>query len=178
MADRVVENQVDEVPEMPELLERVMLFALDEAREKMDQAGEVAPFTCLVIKENLFIETYQGEPDECFAGAKRTVAGARGADAYAFCYDGYVETDEGDKDVLIAEGGLPGIPEGHAIGMLYEIDDEGTVTFEEEVAYIGEAPNFMADLNDASFYGDDEIDQRYIEPDEFEFVEEDDKYEA
>ena len=44
------------------------------------------------------------------------------------------------KDALIAEGGVPGAEEGYAIAYLYEVDDEGTYTFESEAAYIGEAP--------------------------------------
>ena len=39
----------------------------------------------------------------------------------AFCYDGYIETDDGVKDALIAEGGVPGADEGYAIAYLYEV---------------------------------------------------------
>lgn len=65
------------------------------------------------------------------------------------------------KDALIAEGGVPGADEGYAIAYLYEVDDEGTYTFESEAAYIGEAPNFMAALKEPVAYADDEIDERY-----------------
>ena len=37
MADRTVETTAEEVPEIPEILEKVLLFALDEAKEKMEQ---------------------------------------------------------------------------------------------------------------------------------------------
>ena len=33
MADRTVENSSEEVPEIPEMLENVLLFTLDEAKE-------------------------------------------------------------------------------------------------------------------------------------------------
>ena len=39
MADREVENSSEEVPEIPEVLEKVLLFALDEAKNKMSQGG-------------------------------------------------------------------------------------------------------------------------------------------
>ena len=55
MADRTVENSSEEVPEIPEMLENVLLFALDEAKEKMEEGAELVPFTTLVVKENLFI---------------------------------------------------------------------------------------------------------------------------
>ena len=147
MADRTVETTAEEVPEIPEILEKVLLFALDEAKEKMEQGSDVVPFTALVVKENLFIESHPGDSaEECFGYARHTVEGARGAEAYALCYDGYVEIDDGTKDALIAEGGVPGEDEGYAVGYLYSVNDEGEATFEEEPAYIGEAPNYMADL--------------------------------
>lgn len=174
MADRVVETTENEVPEIPEILEKVLLFSLEEAKEKMTNGADVVPFTSLVVKENLFIESHPGESvEECFAFAKHTVENARGADAYAFCYDGYIDTDDGVKDALIAEGGVPGEDRGYAVGYLYTLADEKP-TFEEEVAYIGESPNFMSELKDADSYSDDEIDEKYTEEDEIdEEVEED-----
>lgn len=169
MADRVVENASEEIPEIPEVLEKVLLFALDEGKEKMIQGGEVVPFTVLVVKEDLFIETHPGDdPEECFGYARRTVAGARGAAGYAFCYDGYIETDDGVKDALIAEGGIPGEDEGYAVCYLYTMEegDEPEFEFENEPAYVGAAPNFMCNLKDATEYADDEIDARYLEEDE------------
>lgn len=172
MSDRTVESSETEVPEIPELLEKVLLFALEEAKEKMEQAADVIPFTALVVKDNLFLENHPGDSaEECFDAAKNTVQGARGASAYAFCYDGYIETDAGTKDVLIAEGGLPGEDEGVAIGFLYTVEGE-KVVFEENPAYIGEAPNFMADLKDADEYSDEEIDEKFIDDEDVEFEEE------
>ncbi len=167
MADRVVESDDIEVPEIPETLEKVLLFALDEAKQKMLQGADVIPFTALVIKENLFIESHPGDnPEECFAAAKHTVQGARGAEAYALCYDGYIDTDEGDMDAIIAEGGIPSEEAGYAICYLYEVNEEGKAEFEEEPAYVGEAPNFMSALKDSAEYTDDEIDEKYLDDEE------------
>ncbi|MCB7036675.1 hypothetical protein [Eggerthella sinensis] len=167
MADREVENSDVEVPEIPEILEKVLLFSLDEAKEKMSQGAEVVPFTALVVKENLFIENHPADTaEECFNLARHTVEHARGAAAYALCYDGYIETDDGVKDAIIAEGGVPGEDEGYAVSYLYETDDEGNLTFEEEPAYVGEAPNFMIALSEADSYGEDDIDEKYLEDDE------------
>ena len=172
MADRNIENASTEVPEIPDELERVLVFALDEAKEKIEGGEDVIPFTTLVVKDNLFIESHPGDSaEECFEAAEKNVRGARGADCYAFCYDGYIETDDG----------VPGADEGYAIAYLYEVDDEGTYTFESEAAYIGEAPNFMAALKEPVAYTDDEIDERYRgeEADaEGDGVEEDDAEEA
>ncbi|MEG0217607.1 MAG: hypothetical protein RR434_00215 [Raoultibacter sp.] len=146
MADRVVENENTEVPEIDETLEKVLLYVLEEARTKMEAGAQVVPFTALVVKDNLFIESHPGESaEECFDFARKTVEGARGALAYAFCYDGYIDTDDGTKDAIIAEGGLAGEDQGVAVGYLYEVKEEAPV-FEAEPAYVGESPNFMAAL--------------------------------
>ena len=183
MADREVETPFDETPEIPEVLESLLLFALNECKDHIlnDAAEQVTPvdaeegeddreivldgsvpFTVLAVKDNLFIETHPGpDAEACFASAEHTVAGARGATAYAFCYDGYVETDDGTRDCLIAEGGLPGEDEGYAVGLLYRTVGEVTL-FEGEPVYIGPAPNFMAGLKEVSAYDDADIDERYL----------------
>lgn len=146
MADREVGRAVDEAPEIDETLEAVLLAALNEAKKKLLAGDEVVPFTALAVGETLFIETHPGETVEyCFKEAERTVSHAVGASAYAFCYDGYVETDEGTRDILIAEGGVPGEPEGYAVGYLYTIpeSEDGECEVEDEPVYIGPAPNFM-----------------------------------
>ena len=177
MADRIVEETPEEVPEIPELVERVLVFAIDEGKEKLEAGEELVPFTTLVVKENLFIESHPGDtPEDCFAAARHTVEGARGAGAYAFCYDGYVEIDDGTHDAIIAEGGLPGVDEGFAIGYLYSAGDDGKPVFESDPVYIGEAPNYMAGLNEADFYADEDIDERYLDGDG-EFEEEDEEEE-
>ena len=162
MADRTIENDSTDVPEIPEELERVLVFALDEGKEKLEGGEDLVPFTALIVKDNLFLETHPGEnAEECFAAAEANVRGARGAGGYAFCYDGYIETDDGVKDAIIAEGGQPGAEAGYAVAYLYTMDDNGAFTFEAEPAYIGEAPNFMEALKEPLSYAADEIDEKY-----------------
>ncbi len=168
--DRSVDVEYDEVPDIPEYLERVMLEALEEGKKYILGKQLLVPFTLLAIKDSLFLETHPGDSaEDCFALAKHTVEGARGADAYAFCYDGYVDTDDGMKDCIIAEGSTPGASDGYAIGYLYEVEeDSGIVVVEADPAYIGEAPNFMKDLCDPSVYAEDDIDPRYLSGEGFE----------
>lgn len=167
MADRVVDTPDAQVPDIPELLEKVLLFTLDEAKQKLVQEQEVVPFTALAVKDNLFIENHPGESAEaCFNFARHTVQNARGAGAYALCYDGYVEVDEGTKDALIAEGGVPGADEGVAVCYLYETAEDGAVTFEDEPAYIGPSPNFMIALQEPGSYSEEDIDEKYTASEE------------
>lgn len=143
MSERVVDPEANDLEsDIDDVLKTVIRAVLDEAAAKMESGEEVVPFTGLAVKENLFIETHPGDDvEECFLAARREVQGARGATAYAFCYDGYIETEDGVRDVLIAEGGLPGEEQAYAFGYLY--DDEG---IDREIVYIGPAPNFMENL--------------------------------
>ncbi|MBQ9067788.1 MAG: hypothetical protein IJ131_01830 [Eggerthellaceae bacterium] len=147
MADRTIDEMPTNVPEFEGILEAVLLQALDVGREKMESGEELVPFTALAIGDKLVIETHPGDDaEQCFAAAQHTVQNVRGAAAYAFCYDGYVETNTGELDAIIAEGGVPGAMEGHAIGCLYTTEGEGDnfkVKMDERPLYIGTAPNFM-----------------------------------
>ena len=92
---------------------------------------------------------------------------ARGAEAYALCYDGYVEVDDETKDALIAEGGIPGEDEGMAVGFLYTMSEDGEPTFEEESAHIGEASHPRGNRpSEADQYDEDEIDEKYLDDEE------------
>ena len=143
MAERMVDPEAKAPEEdIDDVLKTVIRAVLDEAVTKMEAGEDVVPFTGLAVKENLFIETHPADDvKECFLAARREVEGARGATAYAFCYDGYIETEDGMKDALIAEGGLPGEEQAYAFGYLY--DENG---INKDITYIGPAPNFMENL--------------------------------
>ena len=143
MADRMIDPTNNEPQgEITDDLKAVVQAVLNEAVSKMEAGEEIIPFTGLAVKENLFIETHPGDDAEtCFMLARREVEGARGATAYAFCYDGYLDTEEGTKDCIIAEGGLPGASEAYAFGYIY--DEDG---INKDIVYIGPAPNFMEGL--------------------------------
>ena len=143
MADRNVESDAIGIPQLDETLEILLLQAIETAQQRMEDGQEPVPFTSLLVGDSVFEETHTGTTDECFESARAAVEGAQGARAYAFCYDGYIETDDGDKDAIIAEGGIAGAQEGVAVGLLYEETDDG-FEFEEEVCYIAESPNFLA----------------------------------
>lgn len=165
--DRIIEAAPTDAPEMPEVLTQVLRFLIKLSKEKMDAGEEVYPFTGLAIKDKLFTEDASSETIEgAFQQARHTVEDARGADAYGFCYDGYINVDDRQLDAIIAEGGVPNDPKGYAIGLIYTQDAEGVATFEDEPTYIGPAPNFMSGLKDASEYTDDDLDEKYKTPGE------------
>ena len=144
MAQRDEQHPITEAPEMNEDLQSMILYALKEARHKLENGEVVIPFTALAAGDTLFMDSHPGEDvDECFNSARAHVQHATGALGYAFCYDGYVDTDAGMRDVLIAEGGVPGESSGYAFGYLYTTGAGGTVHVDDKVVYLGEAPNFM-----------------------------------
>ena len=141
---------------IPGVLESVLRYCLKDARERMEKGEQVIPFSALAVKETLFMEEHPGdEVAECFDSARKTVQNAKGADAYGFCYDGYIELDGGKRgDCLIAEGGTPGAEYGHAIGLTYTYDAEGKPVFAEEPIYVSKSLNYM--LHAVDEYDDEE----------------------
>lgn len=144
----------EEKIQMEPVLESVLRYCLKDARERMEKGEVVVPFTALAVGETLFMEEHAAdEPAESFASARHTVSGARGAKAYGFCYDGFIDVEaplEGlvKRDCIIAEGGTPGVDYGHAIGLPYRILEDGTLKFENEPIYVSKSLNYMALLQD------------------------------
>ena len=133
----------------------------------MEKGEEIVPFSALAVGDSLFMEEHAADtPAESFRSARHTVAGARGAQAYGFCYDGFIEVDspQGEqvmRDCLIAEGGTPGADYGHAIGMVYRSREDGTLVFDEEPIYVAKSLNYMAGL------GEDNLEvEEFTQPDE------------
>ncbi len=148
----MAEQEKEERIEIPFVLENVLRYCLKDARERMEKGEEIAPFSALAAGETLFMEEHSFDtPDECFADARHTVENARGAAAYGLCYDGFIETPTGKRDALIAQGGVPGDPYGHAIGLLYTVDSEGVPTFEDEPIYVANCLNYMTGLTDEDY---------------------------
>ncbi|NTU88501.1 MAG: hypothetical protein HGA54_01125 [Actinobacteria bacterium] len=149
------------VVEMSEVLEKVAYFALDEARQKLEQGGDLVPFTVLADGDNMFIETHPGDTTgECFSSARKVVDAARKEIAcYVFCYDGYVDTDDGEQDAIIIECAEKDSDIGHALCLVYTIDED-VLTFEEAPAYLGETLSFFdesVDWDAEEFDEDDEF---------------------
>lgn len=137
----------NQVVEIPLLLENVMRYSLNQARDRMLEGEAIEPFTALAVGDTLFFEVQDAETaDECFSKARATVVNAQGARTYAFIYDGFIDTETGRADALIAQGGMPGEPYGHAIGLIYKVDSEGKPKFHQEPIYVGPCQNYMLSL--------------------------------
>jgi len=128
-------------------LDKLVLYALSEAAEKLEQAGELEPFTVVLHGEDLFVENHPGEDVvECFNSAAATVKLLVPVmSAYVFAYDGYVSTDEGTRDAIIAERGKPGDEMAEAFALLYTLDEEGegSLDFEEGIYSLGPVSSLL-----------------------------------
>jgi hypothetical protein len=139
--------------------DKIVLYALDEACTKLEQAGEFVPFTVVLEGEDLHIEEHDFvDVEDCFAAARRTVYQMSNlADAYVFAYDGYVEGDSGTLDAVIVERGIKGEEAGLAFAVVYEVsgedEDEADAgleaeelefEFDDEICILGDVPSFFS----------------------------------
>lgn len=163
MTDIKAANLIDEVPEIPEELQKALGHALDRGKAELEKGELLVPFTGVLVKDQVLIAQHPGDnPEECYSLARHEVEGMAGATAYAFCYDGYVDTNQGTKDAIIAEGGVPGESEGFALAYMYEVeesDEDGNpakLKVDATPTYIGEADNFMEGSSPRSHALDDD----------------------
>jgi len=132
--------------ELPEDVQKVVFYALDEACKKLEADEDLVPFTLVIAGDDVFMDSHAGDDaDECFESAKSSVnVVAHLASAYVFCYDGFITTDEGDSDMIIVEVGEKGSDEGFAYGLMYRIDDEAEVIeFDEGLISLGETTSLF-----------------------------------
>ena len=145
-------EDLDLNPETPEeeyespLLESTLAAvdeAFDEAEQKLTQGGTLDPFTVLVTDEGYELDDHPGEtPEECFASAGKLVKES-GASAYAFCYDGYVELDDGtERNALICEAADAG--DAQVFAAFYDVDEEGNVSVEDGLYDLGPKDSLLA----------------------------------
>ena len=131
--------------EMDEILEKILFYALDEAKQKIEAGEEMPPFTVIVEGDNMFVENYPEEtdPDACRANAKANVKSASSfASHYVFCFDGFLDTDQGQIDAVIVECASNDMENAYVIGLLYHYHDE-EVHFEAQPAYIDDTETFF-----------------------------------
>ena len=129
---------------LDEVLEKVLFFALDEAVQKQEQGGVVVPFTVLVKGDDLCIENHPGDTvEECFADAELTVfKSALVIDAYVFCYDGYIDLDDGEHDAIILEAAKKDDEDAQAYAFTY-VEEDDTLTYGDALLGIGETSSFF-----------------------------------
>ncbi len=132
--------------EMDEDMKKVLFYAIDEACGKLAGEGRLVSFTVVLAGDDLFFDFHPDEDvAECLqsaASAVNTIAHL--ADGYVFCYDGFMETDDGQSDMLIAEVGRKHEDGAVAFGLAYAVSEDGSsVTFDEALISLGDVDNLF-----------------------------------
>jgi len=140
--------ETDKILSSENSLDKVIFYAFDEARQKLEQGNDVEPFTVVISGDDLYVESHPGATIiDCFNSARAAIELMQTlGDAYVFCYDGYVNLDEGARDALIAERAEKGEEIGEAFALFYSIGQEGdgSITFEDAIYGLGEAPSLYS----------------------------------
>lgn len=132
-----------ETLEMDEVLERITFYCLDQAQEKLEAGEECTPFTVVVDGDQMFEETFPGDDVvTCRQNAESSVVSSSAFSShYAFCYDGFLMTDQGQMDAIIVECATNEMPKAYVIARLYT-EEDGKLHFEQTPAFVDEADTF------------------------------------
>jgi hypothetical protein len=138
-----------------QVLERAVLYAFEQGRQMLEEGGEFEPFTILIDGEELYIEEHPGtSEEESYASARRTVYQMeRICTAYVFCYDGYIDLDDGANDALVVEFANKGDAQAQIIVVMYHRHGDH-YHFNDTFYQVGEASTLFGGSPDGS-PGDD-----------------------
>lgn len=126
--------------QVSENVQKAVDYAFDEARQRMSTSEEpLVPFSVMVIDEGLEVNEHPGASEQEVHDSARYLFAQEMPEGYVLCYDGYVETDDGTKDAVIAEVADRGAVTADALAMLY-VHDGDTYVFEPDYGYAGLTP--------------------------------------
>lgn len=130
--------------EMDDILEKITFYSFDEAKKHIAEEGSVTPFTVVVQGDEMFVEEY---PEEdvvtCRKNAEANVKSSSSFSThYAFCYDGFLMTDNGQLDALIVECAQRDMEKAYTIALLYKKDEDGVNQYADTPAFVNEIESF------------------------------------
>lgn len=132
--------------ELSEDLQKILFYSIDEALGKLEKEDTYVPFTVTLAGEDIFLDKQDAEEvDECFALAKEAVnLIAHIADAYVFCYDGYIELEDGtESDMIVAEVGVKGDDSAKVFGLMYGRNEDDELCYDEALIDLGLSDNLF-----------------------------------
>ncbi|MDR0308593.1 MAG: hypothetical protein LBH87_01520 [Coriobacteriales bacterium] len=124
--------------------ERSVFFAFDEASQKLEEDGGFEPFVALLCGEELQVEELEGDDEDAiYAALKKTIFQMDVvSDAYVFCYDGYVDLDDGPHDAILLEWARNNDEQAQILAWLYQPHNDH-IDFIEPLYSLGETDNFF-----------------------------------
>jgi hypothetical protein len=129
-----------------QILERAIRYALEQGAQALEQDGVLDPFTVLIEGEELYLEDHPGDSEEqSYASARRTIYQMeRLCNAYLFCYDGYVDLEDGRSDALVVEYAHKGDLEAQIIVRMYHLHGDH-YHFDETLYQVGETDTLFSE---------------------------------
>lgn len=124
-------------------LRRAIEHAFDEARESIQDDGAMLPFTIMCTSDGFDVADHPGDSAQAVYESVKTLLAREMPEAYAFAYDGYVETDEGRSDAILCEAAMRGDAEAYLLALPYGRDEQGSFEF---------APAFLSAGNARQLY--------------------------
>lgn len=141
----VTENDAELMEvELSEDLQKILFYAFDEAVGKLESRDGLIPFTVTLAGDDIYVDCYD-DPDKCMDLARESVnIIAHIANAYVFCYDGFIELEDGtEADMVIAEIGEKGSDVALAFGLVYEVGGDGNIQYDEALIELDEVANLF-----------------------------------
>ena len=117
--------------------QKAMEYAFEEAQQRLISMNQsFDPFTVTVVDEGLEVNDHPAATPTAVRESVKILLAQDMPEGYALCYDGYVETDNGQEDAVIVEVGDRGSLDAFTLVLLYEIVD-GHYAFETDYGYAG-----------------------------------------
>ena len=110
-------------------LRRAIEHAFDEARESIQEEGGMLPFTIMCTSDGFDVADHPGDSAQGVYESVKTLLAQEMPEAYAFTYDGYVETDDGRGDAILCEAAKRGDMEAYLLALPYSCAPDGTYAF-------------------------------------------------
>lgn len=114
---------------------RAIEHAFEEARESIQDEGGMLPFTIMCTADGFDVADHPGNSTQEIYESVKTLLAQEMPEAYAFAYDGFVETDAGRSDAILCEAARRGDMEAYLLARPYEKDESGAFHF---------APSFLS----------------------------------
>lgn len=123
--------------QISENVQKAMEFAFDEAQGRLTSMRQsFDPFTVTVVDEGLEVNDHPAETPSDVRDSVKMLLAQDMPEGYVFCYDGWVDTDDGRLDAVIAEVADRGAAEAFMLALIYTMED-GEYTFETDYGYAG-----------------------------------------
>lgn len=124
--------------QMSDNCQQALNFAFNEAQERLKAMGTFDPFLVTVVDGGVEFNDTPGSSPVAVRENVKMILAQDMPEAYILCYDGYVETDEGTLDCVVAEAADRGNADAYNLALLYTKDAEGFM-FEADYVFVGPA---------------------------------------